>query len=349
MFYSRLLYLLSPFGIALILTACTDPTETYRTAAPPSASKYTSGYASKIAYKCKTATFDSTGRKWTYHIPQIMNLLDHVVIRVNASVESNPRQAFQVSEQVLNKTNTDEFSNEMLTVRLQNKANGQKSVSVSHKTKSDLSARAESGFCTSSYIDTATPQVQDNTRFKHIIGNWKVDPSFSGSHDQHYMQLSLPGNIPPGGKHVLTGMMTVQSTCNALMDLGVHDFIAENGQQYRRGKAFALLTFYQVVNFIVQVYSAFRCVQDPNTLREVTKLVRWYTEPTPNYDIPSWFQDVCVSRQGSYPMYGRLTADTNWDGNYVCLNYFHDSSALEVLLGGTQENQTGEWIRYFKN
>ena len=349
MFYSRLQHLLFPFSIVFLLTACSDPSETYRNTDPSNASKYTSGYASKIAYECKTATVDSTGRKWTYHIPQIMNLLNHVVIRVNASAEGNPRQAFQVSTQILNKTNTDEFSNEMLTVRLQNKATGQKSVSVTHKTKGELSARAESGFCTSSYIDTATPQHIDNTRFKHVTGNWKVDPSFAGSQNQHYMELKLFDDVPPGGKHKITGFMTVQSTCNGLMDLGVHDFVAENGLQYRRGKAFALLAFYQALNFIVQVYSAFRCVQDPNTLRSVSKYVYWQTEPEYK-DINKWFREACVRRQGSYPMYGRIRSDDpgDWYGNHVCINHFPELNAIEVLIGGTQEGQVGEWVRYLR-
>ena len=150
--------------------ACSDPVNTYKDdASSSSASKYHYGESSKVAYNCITATVDANGTKWSYHVPEIMNLMDVISISVIKSEKQTSNQSVRPQKMpvvFLNKVNRDEFSNQNLTVRLQNVSDGRKSISVMHRELGNLTASAENGWCKSSYTQTGPNEFMESPHWK---------------------------------------------------------------------------------------------------------------------------------------------------------------------------------------
>jgi hypothetical protein len=201
--------------------------------------------------------------------------------------------------------------------------------------------------------------MSNNQRFDMLNGEWIIDPSLSGSNTQHQITLAVyphmfQDDLAPSESQIFSGSITHQSTCSALVDLGVEDYVAQGRNRTgftRRSKRESILGLIDMIGFFTQAYAIGQCQQNPNQQKETRKIVNWYTHPTQN-QIPQWFIDVCHGRQGNYPMFGALAADSDWTGNYICVNHFSQTAntprAIEVLISGRDSKYLNEWIRLFK-
>ena len=363
MFRMYLLPLIYLTLFSLFCPSCSDPVDLYQDdSSSVNSSKYYYGESSKIVYNCITSTVDTNGTKWNYHVPAIMNLMNPVAIKVSKSEKRTSNQSSRPQRMptiFLDKVNTDEFSNQNLTVKLTNRTDGRKSIIVSHQSIGNRTTLADSGWCKSSQMQMEPTEHFDHRRFNLINGTWKVDPAFSGNNKQHTIKLSVfpplgMNEIPPTGDHTLGGQITYRSTCSAIADLGAEKFIAEGKNRVNarlRSKRGALLAAYDIIGFFAVAYSVHRCQQDPDLLQEARRHVTWTTNPL--RIIPTWFREACVQRQGSQPMYGTIPSGEKWIGSYICVNYFGENNqgppAIEVLLSSsTHSNDSSEWIRFFK-
>ena len=143
-------------------------------------SKTNGGKAASIVYNCMNATLTSAGTKWSYHVPQIMNLMNSVTLKVTKSESKQPGQS-PVSEVIgsfnLNKVGTDRFSDNNLTVTLKQLAQ-KKSIVVQHGSLG-ITARAENGWCKSS--TRSVPQSNPSTPSRPSTSTSPSNVTFEGT------------------------------------------------------------------------------------------------------------------------------------------------------------------------
>ena len=150
MYFSTLFQRRYPIPVLILFTfvfaACADPVRFQQNGLEASSdlNDKTGGSAAQIVYECMNATITSAGVKWSYHVPQIMNLMNSIQLQVNKS-ETGSSVNELIGTYSLNKIGTDTFSNQNLVVKLR-QVGAKKSIQVQHGSLG-LTIRPENGWC----------------------------------------------------------------------------------------------------------------------------------------------------------------------------------------------------------